>query len=81
MTWVKGHKGIEGNEEADKICREASTIEHESEGVVASAGLRAWSKRVRAEARGAGERDCGVSRRKDHNGGGFTKLGKKRGRR
>ena len=54
MAWVKGHKGIKGNEEADKLHREASILGHESEGVVTPAGLRAWSKRVRAKARGGG---------------------------
>ena len=49
---VKGRKGIEGNKEADKLCREASILGHESQGVVTPAGLRAWSKRVGAEARG-----------------------------
>ena len=52
VPWVKGHKGIKGNEEANKLCREASILGHESEGVVTPAGLRAWSRRVRAEARG-----------------------------
>ena len=50
VAWVKGHKGIKGNEEADKFCREASILGHESEGVVTPAGLSAWSKRVMAEA-------------------------------
>ena len=82
LAWVKGHKGIEGNEKADKLCREASILGHESEGVVTPAGLRAWSKRVRAEARGGpGEGILGtarqyrptpgVSRRKDHSGSGY----------
>ena len=52
MVWVKGHKGIKGNEKAYKLCREASILGYESEGVVTPAGLRVWSKRVRAEARG-----------------------------
>ena len=52
LAWVKGHKGIEGNKNADKLCREASILGHESEGVVTPAGLRVWSRRVRAEARG-----------------------------
>ena len=52
MVWVKGQKGIKGNEEADKLCRETSILGHESQGVVTPAGLRAWGKRVRAEARG-----------------------------
>ena len=32
VAWVKGHKGIEGNGEADKLCREASILGHESGG-------------------------------------------------
>ena len=64
LAWVKGHKGIEGNEKADKLCREASILGHESEGVVTPAGLRAWSKRVRAEARGGnGEGVLGWNRK------------------
>ena len=54
MAWVKGHKGIKDKEEAHKLCREVSILGHGSEGVVTPAGLRAWSKRVRAEARGGG---------------------------
>ena len=53
---MKGHKDIKGNEAADKLSKEASILGHESEGVVTPAGLRAWARRVRAEARGgAGE--------------------------
>ena len=52
LAWVKGHKGIEGNEKVDKLSKAASILGNESEGVVTPAGLRAWSKRVRAEARG-----------------------------
>ena len=36
----------------DKISKHASILGHESEGVVAPAGLRAWARRERAEARG-----------------------------
>ena len=89
VAWVKNHKGIKGKEEADRLCRQTSILGHEAEGVVTPAGLRAWSKHVRAEAREE-ERGYwdgtarqyqptpGVSRRKGHNGGGSTKLGKKR---
>ena len=64
LAWVKGHKGIERNEKADKLCREALILGHESEGVVTPAGLRAWSRRVRAEARGGnGEGILGWSRK------------------
>ena len=56
VAWVQGHKVIEGNEEvdklaADKLCREASILGHES-GAREWSGLRAWSKRVRVETRG-----------------------------
>ena len=53
-TWVTWVKGVKGNEEADRPCKVASILEHEAEGVATPAGLRAWSKRVRAEARGGG---------------------------
>ena len=46
------------------MCREASILGHESDGVVTLAGLRAWSKLVRAEARGgSGEGILGWNRR------------------
>ena len=52
LAWVKSHKGIEGNKKVDKLCREASILGHELEGVVTPAGLKAWSRRVGVEARG-----------------------------
>ena len=51
IAWVKGHKDIKGNEMADKISKHASILGHESEGAVTPAGLRAWARRVRVEAR------------------------------
>ena len=54
MAWVKGHKGIKGNVKADKLSKEASILGHESQGVVTPAGLRAWARRERKEARGGG---------------------------
>ena len=57
-----GSRGIKGNEEVDKLCKEASILGHESEGVVTPAGLRAWGRR--AEARGgSGEGILGWHRR------------------
>ena len=41
---------------ADKISKQAFILGHEAEGVVTPAGLRAWARRVRAEAR-AGNRN------------------------
>ena len=54
ISWVKGHKDIKGNELADKLSKRSSVLGHESEGVVTPAGLKAWARRVRAEARGGG---------------------------
>ena len=51
---MKGHKDIKGNELADMICKHTSILGHESEGVVTPAGLRAWARRERAEAKGGG---------------------------
>ena len=48
----RSHKDIKGNEKADKLSKETSILGHESEGVVTPAGLKAWARRVRAEARG-----------------------------
>lgn len=44
------HKDIKDNEAADNL----SNLVHESEGLVAPAGLKTWSRGVRAEARGGG---------------------------
>ena len=52
IALVKGHKDIKGNEKADKLSKITSILGHESEGVVTPAGLKAWARRVRAEARG-----------------------------
>ena len=54
MAWVKGHKNIKGNMKTDKISKETSILGHESKGVVTPAGLRAWARRERKEARGGG---------------------------
>ena len=54
ISWVKGHKDIKGNERADALSKQASILGHESEGTVTPAGLKAWARRVRAEARGNG---------------------------
>ena len=54
ISWVKGHKDIKGNELADKLSKHSSILGHESEGTVTPAGLKAWARRVRAEARGGG---------------------------
>ena len=64
VAWVKAHKEVRGNEEADMLCKVASILGHESEGVVTPNGLRAWAKRERAEARGGvGEGILGWHRR------------------
>ena len=43
VAWVKGHKGIKANKEADKLCREASILGHESEG---GGGHSSWPQGV-----------------------------------
>ena len=87
--WVKGHKDIEGNEMADKLSKRASILGHESEGVVTPAGLRAWARRVRAEARGGTETAYwdgvvrpylhihGADQTKDHRTSGYTRLARR----
>ena len=52
VAWVKGHKGIKGNEEANNLCREASILGHKSEGVVTPAAFRAWNKIGKADTLG-----------------------------
>ena len=52
ISWIKGHKDIRGNEKADILSKQTSILGHESEGTVTPAGLKAWARRVRAEARG-----------------------------
>ena len=43
VAWVKAHKEIRENEEADMPCKEASILRHESEGMVTPNGLKAWA--------------------------------------
>ena len=60
---MKGHKGIKGNEKADTLSKNASILGHDSEGIVTPAGLKAWARKVRVEARGgSGEGILGWNR-------------------
>ena len=57
-------QGYKGQRRADKLSKETSILGHESEGVVTPAGLKAWARRMRAEARGgSGEGILGWHRR------------------
>ena len=63
LAWVKGHKDIMGNKEAYRLSKQTSILGRESEGIVTPAGLRAWSRILRAEARGSGNGLLGWGRK------------------